>query len=167
MNIPDLKKLFKFDDYDLNANRNGRLSAKQEKRLTEDARAERRSARDSAGILLVFALLGFGMGLLIVVNAPVLAGKVLIGLMLCVLWPLAWGRQAWMIWRSVPSENQGQVRAVSGRARVIRDGQDFILEVEGRQFDLDKNPGGVIPDGVQITVYFLERTEEILSVDAE
>ena len=161
-----LKKFFHFNNNDLFANRNGRFSENQAKVLKEEIEAEQKSARESAGILAVIASLGLGAGLLIVVNAPVLAGKILIGLMLCVLWPLAWGGQAWRVLQSAPPARQDQVRAVRGRARVVRYEQDVILEVGERQFDLEKNPSGLIADGDELIVYYLERTEEILSVEA-
>ena len=161
-----LKKFFHFNNTDLFNNHNGRLSENQARRLEEELKAEQKSARESARILVVIASLGLGAGLLIVVNAPVLAGKILIGLMLCVLWPLAWGWKAWQVWMSAPAERQEQVRAVRGSARVIRYEEDVMLEVGERQFDLEKNPSGLIADGDELIVYYLERTEEILSVDA-
>ena len=158
-------EFFKFSIADLSANRNGRLSEKQAKRVLAEARIERKSARESAAILLVVAAMGFGMGALIVVNAPILAGKILIGLMLCVLWPLAWGWKAWQVCGSALPEREEQVRAARGRVRIIRDEHDIILELAEHQFDLEKDPAGVIDDKDEIIVFFLERTEEILSVD--
>jgi hypothetical protein len=159
-----IKQFFKFDESDLSANRNGRLSEKQARRLVAEARAERKSARESAGILLVVAVLGLGFGLLIVMNASVVAGEILIGLLLCVLWPLAWGWKAWQAWISVPAGDE-QVRTVRGRVRIIRDQEDIVLEVEEHQFDLEKDPGGVIAPDDEIIVFYLERTEDILSVE--
>lgn len=166
MNDRGYKNLFEFNEYDLPANRNGRLSERQTKRVLAEAQAERKSARESAGILFVIAALGFGVGAMIAINAPIVTGKVLIGFMLCLLWPLAWGGRAWMVMRSAPSERQDQVQAERGRVRFIRYEDDFVLEVEGRQFDLEKNPSNVIADGDELIVYFLERTEEVLSVEA-
>ena len=53
-----------------------------------------------------------------------------------------------------------------GVARVIRYEEDIMLEVGECQFDLEKNPSGLIADGDELIVYYLERTEEILSVEA-
>jgi len=160
-----LERLLKFDATDLSANRNGSLSEGQTKRLMSDALTERKSARESAGILLFIAAMGFWFGLLIVVTAPILSARILIGLLLCVLWPLAWGWKAWQVIKSAPAMAE-QVRAVRGRVRVVRYEDDFVLEVEGRQFDLEKNPSELIAEGDELIVYYLERTEEILSVEA-
>lgn len=160
-----LERFFKFDESDLRANRNGRLSEKQEKKISADAKAERKSARDSMMILLVIASLGLGAGLLIALNAPTWTGRILIGLTLCLLWPLAWGGRAWAVVRSAPSARQEQVRSAKGRARILHYEDDFVLEVEGRHFDVEKNPSGVIADGDELVVFYLERTEEILSVE--
>jgi hypothetical protein len=166
MNEHRLKQFFKFDDTDLSANRNGRLSQEQRKKIEAETRAERISARDSAGILFVIALMGVGMGLLIVVNAPQLSAKLVIGFLLCLLWPFAWGSRVVGILKSAPPmTREEQVRVAAGPVRVSRYEDDFILEVNGHQFDLDKNSGGVIEDGEELRVYFLERTEEILSVE--
>ncbi len=162
-----LKKFFHFSDADLLANRNGRLSENQQKRIEAESRLERKSARESAAILLVFASLGLGAGLLIAFNAPTWTGRILIGSLLCVLWPLAWGWRAWGAWRSAPPPTrQEQVRAAKGRVRIVRYEDEYVLEVDGRQFDLEKNPSAVLADGDETVVFYLERTEEILSLDA-
>ena len=85
-----LKKLFQFTDADLSANRNGRLSEGQLKRLAEQARAEQKSARESAVILFTVAAVGLAFGLLFAVTAPSTGSRLLLVLLLGVLWPLAW-----------------------------------------------------------------------------
>ena len=159
-----LKKFFHFTDADLSANRNGRFSVSQQKRLKDEARARQKSARESAGILLVIASFGLGAGLLIAFNAPTWGARILIGSLLCALWPLAWGWKAWTALQSAPAM-EGQVRAARGRARVVRVEDEFMLEVGERRFDLEKNPGGLIAEGEEVVVFYLERTEEILSVE--
>lgn len=160
-----LRQFFKFNESDLRANRNGRLSENQGKRVKDEARAERKSARDSMMILLVIAALGLAFGLIIVINVSLPSARILIGGLLCLLWPLGWGWKAWQAMRSAPPEREEQVRAARGRVRVLRYDEDVILEVGERQFDLEKNPSGVIADGDEVIVYYLERTEEILSVE--
>jgi len=166
MNEQRLKKLFHFNENDLFANRNGRLSQNQKLRLTEAAREEKKAARDSAVILIVIAAFGFGMGLLIVVTAPVVEAKILIGLILCVLWPLGWGARAWRAGRTRTPEMANPVRSARGRVHIERAGDDFILEVEGRQFDVDQDVAQAMEEGEEMYIYFSEETAEILSVEA-
>jgi hypothetical protein len=160
-----LKKHFHFTDADLSANRNGRLSEPQKKRLMDEARAERKSARESATIVFVIAALGLTFGLIITVNAAVVSAKILVGLALCVLWPLGWGGGGWTILRSAPPERAGQVRWARGGVRVIRQGEDVMLDVGGRQFDVEGDPAGALTEGEEVAVYYLDDTEEILSVE--
>ena len=164
MNDRRLKTYFNFEEADLLANRNGRLSEKQKKRLMADARLEQKSARESAMIVFTVGAAGMATGLLIVVNAPTLAGQIIVGLLLCVVWPGVWGWKAWTALQSAPAM-EGQVRAARGRARVVRVEDEFMLEVGERRFDLEKNPGGLIAEGEEVVVFYLERTEEILSVE--
>jgi hypothetical protein len=39
------------------------------------------------------------------------------------------------------------------------------LQVEGLEFDVDGNPSGVFTDGEEYTIYYVEPTREILSVE--
>jgi hypothetical protein len=43
---------------------------------------------------------------------------------------------------------------------------EHILRVEGLEFDLEGDPSGVVMDGDGYTIYYLEATQEILSVEA-
>jgi hypothetical protein len=55
---------------------------------------------------------------------------------------------------------------VSGPVHSLHHGDtEHILQVEGLEFDLDGNPSGVIMDGDGYTIYYLEATQEILSVE--
>jgi hypothetical protein len=58
MSDPELQKFFEFDDSDLNANRLGRLSTKQQKKLTE---GERFTRKIFIGAGLVFILIAAGV----------------------------------------------------------------------------------------------------------
>lgn len=170
MNDRRLKTYFNFEEADLLANRNGRLSEKQKKRLMADARLEQKSARESAMIVFTVGAAGMATGLLIVVNAPTLAGQIIVGLLLCVVWPGVWGWKAWTVMRSSDPAGEDQIRAARGRVDVVKyedanGSVDYVLRVDGIEFDLVNKPSGVIADGEECILYFLEKTEEILSVE--
>jgi hypothetical protein len=165
-----LKKYFHFNDNDLFYNRTGRLSEIQSKRLLEQAKEEQKSARDSAGILFVIAAFGMLVGLVFVFTAPVI-GKILIGALLCVIWPGAWGWKGWTILREARSGTLSPLRAARGRVHVARHADpngsvDFVLEVGDCQFDVDDGMSGMLEEGETCAVYYLEDTEEIMSVEA-
>jgi len=165
-----LRKLFQFTDDDLFANRNGRLSENQKKRRAEQARAEQKSARESAVILFVIAAGGLAFGLTIGLNAPAPWIRTLFLILLGLIWPLAWGGRGVRILRSARSLNEDHLQSVRGRVRIIRQsdpdgGAEYILQVGDEQFDVDGNPTGVLSDEDECIVYYLKETEEILSVE--
>ena len=170
MDARRLKKLFHFTETDLFANRDGRLSENQKKRLTELARAEQKSARESAGILFVIAAVGLAFGLIIGLNAPAPWIRSLFLLVLGLIWPLAWAGRAVSILWSARSLKDDQLQSVRGNVHIIQHndpdgGTDYVLQVGDLQFDVDGNPTGVLSEGDECVVYYLKQTEEILSVE--
>src|SRR5215212_7509595 len=85
-----LRKFFHFTEDDLAANRRGQFSENQKKRLDAEARKERKSARESATILVVIAAAGMAVGIIIGSVAPNLTGRIAILLLMGLLWPSAW-----------------------------------------------------------------------------
>jgi hypothetical protein len=165
-----LKKLFQFNDADLFANREGRLSENQHKRLAERARAEQKSARESSVILFVIAAGGLIFGLLIGLNAPAPWIRTLFLVLLSLIWPLAWAGRAVSILRSARSLDKDQLQSRRGRVHIIRHsdpdgGTEYVLQLDDLQFDLDGNPTGVLSEGDECVVYYLKEAEEILSVE--
>jgi len=161
-----LRKFFHFAEDDLLANCRGQFSEHQMKRLREEAKAEQASARSSAAILFVIAAAGLTVGLTIGAIAPALAGRILILLLMGILWPFMWAGKGVRIIRSAHALQEPRLCEVSGQALTIRhpDGSHG-LKVGEHMFDLDGNASGVIVEGDKYTLYYLEATEEILSVE--
>jgi hypothetical protein len=161
-----LRKFFHFADDDLLANRLGQFSEGQKKRLSQEAKAEQASARDSAAILFVIAAAGLAVGLTIAAIAPTLVGRILIFLLMGILWPSMWAGKGVKIIRSAYALQEPRLCEVSGQAYVIRypDGSHG-LKVGEHEFDLDGDPSGVIVEGDKYTLYYVEATDEILSVE--
>ena len=161
-----LRKFFHFTEEDLFANRRGQFSEHQTKRLSQEAKAEQASARSSAAILFVIAAAGLAIGLTIGSIAPTLMGRILMFLLMGILWPFAWAAKGVSIIRSANALQEPRLRQVSGRAHIISDTDgNHILEVDELEFDLDAKPSGVIIEGDEYTIHYLEATDEILSVE--
>jgi len=165
MNDSKFQKFFGFRYDDLLANEQGKLSNSQSKKLHDRARIEKKSARDSVIILFIISTLGLGIGLLIGSIAPNGLGKIAIYTGLAGLWPLAWAGRAARVLSDVKKIQNPTLRSVHGAAHLVRAGeQDHILEIESIQFDLDGNPAGILMENEKYTVYYIEETDEILSI---
>ena len=165
MNDQRLRKYFKFTENDLSANQNGRFSAEQEKRLSSEAKAEQKSARSSAAILFVIALFGAAIGWGLSSIAPAGLGKILLLLMMGILWPFAWAWKGLNVLADARALREPVLRSVSGRIRLVHHSSEYhVLPLGSMEFDLEGNPSSVIVEGDDLTIYYLEATEEVLSV---
>ena len=161
-----LRKVFHFTETDLEANRRGQFSENQKKRLLDEASAEQKSARDSATILFVIAAVGLAFGLILASVAPTSLGRGFFVLLLGILWPAAWAGKGIQIIRTARSLQEMRLRQVSGRVQIIKyDDETYVLQVGELEFDLDKYPYGAVNKGDKYTIYYLEPTHEILSVE--
>jgi hypothetical protein len=160
-----LRKFFQFTEQDLLANQRGRFSEGQNKRLRQEAKAEQASARSSAAILFVIAAIGLAIGITIASIAPSMIGRILIFLLMGLLWPAAWAGKGIQILRAAYALQEPRLCQVNGRAHILRHADEtYGMKVGEKEFDLEENPSGVIIEGDEYTVYYLEATEEILSV---
>lgn len=161
-----LRKFFHFTENDLDANRRGRFSAEQKKRLSSGAKTEQKSARDSATIVFVIAAVGFTLGLILMLVAPTVGSRVFFLVLLVILWPAVWAGKGVQILRSARASQEPRLRTVSGSVHLVRHtDEDHVLQVGEVEFDLDGNPAGVIMEGETYTIYYLEPTDEILSIE--
>ncbi len=161
-----LRKFFHFTEDDLRANRRGQFSEHQKKRLDQRAKAEQASARSSTTILFVIATAGLAVGLTVGSIAPPGIGRVLVFSLMGVLWPSVWAGKGVQILLLARTLQEPCLRTVSGQVRVVHHGEgEYTLQVEGLEFDLDGNPSGAVMAGDEFTIYYLEATEEILSVE--
>ena len=160
------RKFFHFTEDDLLANCRGQFSEHQKNRLSQEAKAEQVSARSSAAILFVVAAAGLAIGIAIGSIAPTPLGRILIFFLMGIVWPFAWAGKGVQIIRSAHALQKSRLCKVSGHAHIIRHAEgDYGLKIGEQEFDLDGNPSGVIMEGEEYTVYYIDATEEILSVD--
>jgi hypothetical protein len=161
-----LRNFFHFSEDDLLANRRGQFTEQQKKRLSQEAKAEQASARSSAAILFVIAAAGLAIGLTIGYIAPALIGRILILSLMGLLWPSVWAGKGVQILRKAHALQEPRLCEVSGQVHIVRYGDtEHGLQVGGLTFDLDGNPSGLIMEGDEYRIHYLEATEEILSVE--
>jgi len=161
-----VRKFFHFTENDLLANRRGQLSEPQKRRLSQAARAEQASARSSAAILFVVAAAGLAIGITIGSIAPAGIGRILILLLMGILWPSVWAGKGVQIIRAAKVLQEPRLRTASGQVRIVHHGEgEYTLQVEGLAFDVDGNPSGAFMQGDEYRIYYVEATDEILSVD--
>lgn len=166
MNEQRMRKFFHFTEADLLANRRGQFSDRQKKRLSQQVKTEKSSARSSAVILFVIAAAGLTIGLTVGSIAPPGLGRILLFALMGVLWPLTLAGKAVNILLSARKLQEPRLCQVSGPVHIIRHGDvDFIVQAGGIEFDLPGNPSGVLIEGDKCTIYYLEMTEEIFSVE--
>ena len=161
-----LRKFFHFTEQDLHTNRRGQFSERQKKRLSQETKAEQASARSSAAILFVIAAAGLAIGITIGSIAPTPVGRILILLLMGILWPSAWVGKAVKILRSAYALQEPRLCNVSGTVHIVQQGDtEYVLQAEGLEFDLDGDPSRMVMEGEEYTIYYLEATQEILSVE--
>ena len=166
MNEQRLGKFFHFNENDLAANQGGQFSEDQKKRLDAEAKKERRSARESSAILFVIAAAGMIVGITIGSIAPTLTGRIWVLLLMGVLWPSAWAGKAVRIIRAANVLQEPRLCEVRGQVNILHHGDgEYAVKVEGLEFDVDGNPSGALIDGDEYIIYYLEATEEVLSVN--
>jgi len=161
-----LRKLFHFNQDDLAANRLGRFSEKQVTRLAAEARKERKSAWESAAISFVIAAAGMAVGIGIGSIAPNLPSRIAMYLFMGALWPLVWAGKGVQIILAANAWQEPRLWFVKGQVHVVHHGEGgYTIQVGGFEFDVDGNPSGVFVEEDEYTIYYVQGTEEILSVD--
>lgn len=162
-----LRRLFRFNEADLAANRRGHFSENQIRRLEAEARKERKSAWESAAILFVIAAAGMAVGISIGSIAPTLLSRIAMYVFMGALWPLVWASRGIQIIIGANALREPHLSFVRGQVRVIsHDDGEYILQVDGIEFDVDGNPSDAFVHGDEYTIYYVEPTKMILSVDS-
>lgn len=161
-----LRHLFHFNKNDLTANRRGQFSEGQKHRLEAEARKEQQSARQSAAILFLIAATGMATGITVGSVAPTMTGRLLMVSVMAVLWPAAWAGKGINILLGSKALQEPHLRAVSGPVHLLHQGNgNYTLQVQGLEFDIDGNPADALRENEECTIYYVEATQEILSVD--
>lgn len=161
-----LRNLFRFNEADLAANRRGHFSEKQITRLSEEAKRERKSAWGSAAILFFIAAVGMAIGIIIGSISPTQIGQIAMYACMGALWPLAWAGKAIQMILAANALNEPRLGFVRGLIKIIHHGDgEYTLQVDGSEFDVDGNPSGAFDEGREYMIYFVQQTQEILTID--
>jgi len=107
------------------------------------------------------------IGLTITAIAPSGIGRILILLFMGILWTFVWAGKGIQALRSASSLSEPKLGQVSGRIHIVKHtSEDYVLQIGDMEFDLEKNPSGVMMEGDEYKLYYVEATEEILSVES-
>ncbi len=161
-----LRRLFHFSEDDLAANRRGFFSERQIARLSAEAQRERKTAWGSAAILFGIAAVGMAIGIIIGSISPTRLGQIAMYSCMGALWPLAWAGKGVQMILAANSLKEPRLSFVRGPVQVLHHGdREFTLQIDGIEFDVDGNPSGAFADADDYTIYFVDQTREILSID--
>ena len=172
MSDPQLMKFFDFDESELHANRNGRLSEKQKARLAKDEKS-RKGCAVTGGILLFGVAL---VGLTIAVAAvPAIINEdrgaaIAVGAAFGCLWPLVWGGLGFAQMRGAFSKMEVQVKKVEGPVNIVKTIREeynpsteihseysvYELRVGKRVFEIESEIADTMMQGDVYAVYYAD-----------
>ena len=174
----DLMKYFQFDADDLHANKGGRFTDKQRVRLVALDKS-RRKARLVIGIILaVVAAIGPIIYIVGAMNTSDPAFRIAFGIGFGLIWPLIWGLIAFGLIRGAAGKTTFKVANVRGRANIVAresrstDSQGHShtsiyheLHIGGVTFGVSRDIADVIFQGDEYAVYYVEATQDIISLE--
>lgn len=177
-----LQKYFNFDEGDLFANRNGYLTDRQIKRLTEDEMFGNKFARILGLFLLIVALIPALVTALSI--APCLHDLCadwpqparVFPIVLIALWTPVWGYFGIRLIRSGSSiQIDTTLKKAEGPVNLVKvesynytthtPTEDYELHVGGEEFDADSDLADILMQGDIYAIYYIEKTKNILSAE--
>ncbi len=168
----DLLQLLGFTEADLYANRNGRFSEEQKKRLVKEVGGAKGSALGMGIFLIVIALLGpaIAVGVGVVNGRDNLAMTIGFGLGFGLLWPLMYGFVAYIFLSRLSTRMEPRVGKVEGPVNIVKvirknynsDTNSYTeisvyeLRLGGRIFEVKAGLPSLMMQGDVYTVYFAD-----------
>lgn len=182
-----LKDYFKFNEADLQANRNGQFSENQKVRMAKDSKSGRIGENLFAYIFLFIGLIGVVIAVATAANGMLhsdLGGAALpaevagIAAFGCI-WPLVWGGIGVRALLT-PREHDFKLAKVQGIANINSrrpyesNSAVYTLQISSKAFEVDKSLAEVITPGSQYALYYyiqdnlgaLLSTKNILSAES-
>ena len=165
-NADELAMVFDFDAADLEANRKGLLTARQQARPSKESRSTKRTLRIVGFGFLAFAFLP--MILLFASHAALLPW------MIGTIWMISWIFLAMLVLRmpavKTPADTlktvEGTVATHAPQAGAAQRSSDYYWEIGGVKFVIpDPDKAGILEQGAAYRVHYLERARQILSVE--
>jgi hypothetical protein len=183
MSDRELQEYFHFDDADLEANRNGRLSEKQMRNLVKESKSWQKGGIIGGIVLLgissIFPIGYFPQAIKSFSHGDILGG---IGpIIIALIWLVIWGGLGYlMLIGSLKRSDKIFINRATGPINLVAvehesGGEhssttiDYKLHVGKKAFDLDDDAGDVLVQGQVYTFYFTESPDgmptEFLSVE--
>jgi hypothetical protein len=178
-----LMSYFKFDQADLQANRNGQFTEKQKSRLVKEDRRDRTWSVIGGGFLLLIGLVGLVIAIVAGIADPDWGFRRGFGLGFGCIWPLVWGGIGVGIMSRGFSKFQVKLQRATGPVNIIKaertstskDSDGFShtshyfvyeLHIGGKSFDVQASLADIMMQGDIYAVYYTEGSEnDILSVE--
>jgi hypothetical protein len=170
-----LEKHFHFNEGDLNANRNGRLSDRQLKRLGVQAASHKKSALGFGIVLLGIASIGVIAGVVGLLNMKGMVERIAAGALFGLLWPYIWGGLGIGMIKSAIKQPNFELQTAQGPINIVKDesydstNQTYSvfheLHIGGCQFDVEGDLADLMMQGDEYAVYYLKDREEIVSAE--
>jgi hypothetical protein len=177
MTNPAVRGHFGFNDADLLANRNGRLSQRQvDKRLADAKNTRPAKIGCGFGLLLVASAFPISFGLLLVEEWGNW-GAILPVACVTLIWVAAWGGLGIGIIRSALLPPVMELASVSGAVNIVgverrtttgsstRTYTAYELRIGDKKFDVDAKLGNLIRQDDHYAVYYIKDTQEIISLE--
>jgi hypothetical protein len=168
-----LKQYFKFDEADLNANRNGYFTEKQKARLALEDKSGRKWSLTGGIVLLLIAAGGLAGAIAGWIGDSDWGFRIGFGLGFGVIWPLIWGGLGAALLSSSFSKHEFKLARVQGRANIVRKESYSSehhttsvyheLHIGGVEFSVDEDLADVIMQGDECTLYYIKDSSEIMS----
>jgi|SRR5271157_2520837 len=178
-----LMDYLKFDEVDLQANRNGLVTEKQKARMVKDAKS---GITDNlfAYLFLFIGLIGFVIAVVTGISVPDWTFRISFGLGFGCIWPLAWGGiGVRSLLNSSSSKHQFTVARIQGAVNIdsrqtydLNNRPDIVvhtLRIGGKSFHAEPGLAEAMTLGAQYIIYYyimdnldaLVSTKNILSAE--
>lgn len=173
-----------FDESELQANRNGRISEKQKARLQIKETGSKTGALILGLVCLVSALIGLGVGTLAAIKGEEIVFKFVFSFVFGCIWPLIWGAVGVFSLRRAFAKMEVKVQKAEGPINIVRvtrrsynsgmktfsDYSAYELRVGERTIDVRSELSNIMMQGDVYAVYYAEfnltdKKKEVLSAE--
>ena len=171
-----LMSYFKFDQNDLYANQSGRFTDAQMAHIIARDKADRKSGRGWGIFLMVVGLIGLVIAIVAGAATPDWGFRIGFGIGFGLIWPLVWGGLGYMMAADSFKKHDFKLAMVRGRANIVREEHynssnhthsvSHELHIGGHDFTVPEDCADVIFQGDEYIIYYVDSTDEILSVEA-
>lgn len=170
MEKSSLEEYFDFDEDDLAANRDKRLSQKQIARLDALRKHKPGFEWGIGALLFVFAAAGIYAAGVSLFQDVSIGARIVFVLIFGVIWPYFFVKLGWVMIDSTRPGRDVHVKVERGRLRIEpRDGRDIVpyydLRVGDRTVEVEDDLSNLVEEGETYAMYYLAKTKGVLSME--